>query len=100
MLLSTAICVVKITPKIELTWQPTHPSTGSESLSAKAIQRQLCHDNIDRSNCVKEDEKNSKHYQLTENRAEGEDDEKRTNEDATTNYKKVRTQRQRKNYGE
>jgi hypothetical protein len=41
--------------------------------------------------------KNREHYQLTENRAEGEEDEKVTNEDSTTNCKKLRMQRQRKN---
>jgi hypothetical protein len=42
--------------------------------------------------------KKSKHYQLTDNRAEGEEDEKGTkeNEDATNNCKKVRMQSQRK----
>jgi hypothetical protein len=47
---------------------------------------------------MKNTEKYSKHYhyQCTENRAWGEEDEKRTN-DATTKCKKVRMQRQRKN---
>ncbi len=68
---------------MELTWQPTHPYGQSESLLSKAIQWQLRHCNIGRSDCVKEDEKYNKHYQLTENRAYGEEDKKRT-VDATT----------------
>ncbi len=77
-------CEVKITLNIEMTLQPAHPSRQSESLSAKAIQWQLHHSNIGRNDYVEEDEENSnsKHYQLTENKAYGEEDEK-TN-DATT----------------
>ncbi len=68
---NTALCEVKITLNTELTWQPPPIPRQSESLLAKAIQWQLHHGNIGRSDSVKEDEKYSKHYhyQCTENRA-------------------------------
>ena len=68
---NTALCEVKITLDIELTWQPPPIPGQSESLLAKAIQWQLHHGNIGRSDSVKEDEKYSEHYhyQCTENRA-------------------------------
>ena len=68
---NTALCEVKITLNIELTWQPPPIPGQSESLLAKAIQWQLHHGNIGRSDSVKEDETYSKHYhyQCTENRA-------------------------------
>ncbi len=59
---NTALCEVKNNLNVELTWQPTHPSEKSEILSAKAIQWQLCHGDIGRSDSVKGDEKYSKHY--------------------------------------
>ncbi len=84
-----------------MTWQPTCPSRQSESLSAKEIQWQLRPGNIGRSDSVKDDEKYSEHYHYhcTENRVQGEEDEKRTN-DAATKCKKVRMQRQREKWVE
>ncbi len=68
---NTALCEVKITLNIELTWQPPPIPGQSESLLAKAIQWRLHHGNIGRSDSVKEDKKYSKHYhyQCAENRA-------------------------------
>jgi hypothetical protein len=68
---NTALCEVKITLNIELTWQPPSIPGQSESLLAKAIQWQLHHGSIGRSDSDKEDETYSKHYhyQCTENRA-------------------------------
>ncbi len=54
---NTALCEVTITLNIELTWQPPPIHGQPESLLAKAIQWQLHHGNIGRSDSVKEDEK-------------------------------------------
>jgi hypothetical protein len=96
-MLNTALWVVKYHSKhwidlaINLPIRRIKESLSqSNSMATRSRQHSI-------SDCVEEDEKNSKHYQLTENWAEGEEDEKSTNEDTTTNCKKGRMQRQKKN---
>ena len=88
---NASLSEVKLTLHMESTWQPTRPSRWSESLSAKAFQWQLRHGNIGRSDCVKEVENKIELKERMEQRGG-----RMKKNDATTNCKKARMQRQRK----